>query len=323
MSTLPNKSLQDPAYNSTAWNVPLNSNFTNIDVAFGQVQAFNLAGVSGIVNVSGSVYAGPYPANTASYIPSIWSILGGGVPAGNVNLQLPTGVGGRFLVYCPSSFTHSIEVSSAGAGLTINITQGGTTDFFCDGVNVLATNNSSVLPGTLIAYAGLTAPSGYLLCYGQSLSTTTYANLFGVIGYTYGGSGGSFNVPDLRSNCIIAPDNMGGTPAGRIASTYVGQEFGVGYVALDISTMPYHNHGDSGHSHGINDPGHNHGGVLVPGGGFGLSAPPYVPGQSGNTSTAGTGISVQTNYANITYTGGGAPHINIQPTIVVNWAIKY
>lgn len=35
---------------------------------------------------------------------------------------------------------------------------------------------------------------------GRSLSTTTYASLFGVIGYTYGGSGASFSVPDTRTS---------------------------------------------------------------------------------------------------------------------------
>ena len=43
-----------------------------------------------------------------------------------------------------------------------------------------------------------TTPSGYLQCNGASLSTTTYSALFNVIGYTYGGSGSNFNVPDFR-----------------------------------------------------------------------------------------------------------------------------
>jgi microcystin-dependent protein len=43
-----------------------------------------------------------------------------------------------------------------------------------------------------------TAPTHYLLCRGQSLDTTVYAALFAVIGYTFGGSGASFNLPDLQ-----------------------------------------------------------------------------------------------------------------------------
>jgi microcystin-dependent protein len=50
--------------------------------------------------------------------------------------------------------------------------------------------------GTLIAFTSSTCPSGYLAADGSSYSTTTYANLFGVMGYGYGGSGASFNVPN-------------------------------------------------------------------------------------------------------------------------------
>jgi microcystin-dependent protein len=45
-----------------------------------------------------------------------------------------------------------------------------------------------------------TPPSGFLLCNGDAVSRTTYANLFGVIGTTFGAGNGSttFNLPDLR-----------------------------------------------------------------------------------------------------------------------------
>lgn len=42
-------------------------------------------------------------------------------------------------------------------------------------------------------------PSGFLECDGTGYSTTTYAALFAVIGYTFGGSGGTFNVPNITS----------------------------------------------------------------------------------------------------------------------------
>jgi microcystin-dependent protein len=64
--------------------------------------------------------------------------------------------------------------------------------------------------GTLLDYAGSTAPSGYLMCDGRSLSTAgTYAALFAVIGYAYGGSGASFNIPDFRGRFARYEDNMG------------------------------------------------------------------------------------------------------------------
>lgn len=52
-------------------------------------------------------------------------------------------------------------------------------------------------PGMISPYGGTTAPAGWLLCNGVSYTTSTYSALFGVLGYNYGGSAGSFKVPDL------------------------------------------------------------------------------------------------------------------------------
>lgn len=57
--------------------------------------------------------------------------------------------------------------------------------------------------GAILMWPTASAPTDWLLCEGQSLSTTTYAALFAVIGYTYGGAGASFNLPDLRSRFPI------------------------------------------------------------------------------------------------------------------------
>ena len=43
--------------------------------------------------------------------------------------------------------------------------------------------------GVILPYGGISAPTDFLFCYGQSLSTSTYADLHTAIGYTYGGSG--------------------------------------------------------------------------------------------------------------------------------------
>ena len=63
------------------------------------------------------------------------------------------------------------------------------------------------------AYDG--SPTGWLDCNGASVSTSTYAELFAVIGYTWGGSGGSFNVPELRGEFLRGWSNGTGTDPGR------------------------------------------------------------------------------------------------------------
>jgi len=59
--------------------------------------------------------------------------------------------------------------------------------------------NSLVPLGTVLDFAGPTAniPTGFLPCDGRSLSTTTYADLFAVLGYTWGGAGGNFSLPNF------------------------------------------------------------------------------------------------------------------------------
>lgn len=64
--------------------------------------------------------------------------------------------------------------------------------------------------GTVLPFAGAAAPSGWALCQGQSYATSTYPKLFAAIGYTYGGSGANFNIPDMRSRF----------PVGKGASTW-------------------------------------------------------------------------------------------------------
>jgi microcystin-dependent protein len=57
--------------------------------------------------------------------------------------------------------------------------------------------------GTVLAFAGSSAPSGYLLCNGASVSRTTYAALYAVVGTTHGTlDGSSFSLPDLRYSFI-------------------------------------------------------------------------------------------------------------------------
>lgn len=54
--------------------------------------------------------------------------------------------------------------------------------------------------GTINAFGGTTAPDGWLLCQGQAISRTDYADLFDVIGTNFGSGDGSttFNLPDMR-----------------------------------------------------------------------------------------------------------------------------
>ena len=63
-----------------------------------------------------------------------------------------------------------------------------------------AVYENSVKAGTIIAWPISEAPEGYLICDGAAVSRTLYADLFAVIGTTYGeGDGNStFNLPNKK-----------------------------------------------------------------------------------------------------------------------------
>jgi microcystin-dependent protein len=69
--------------------------------------------------------------------------------------------------------------------------------------------------GAVIYHAANVPPTGFIKANGASLSTTTYADLFAVIGYTFGGSGSSFSVPDLRGEFMRGWDDSRGIDSGR------------------------------------------------------------------------------------------------------------
>lgn len=177
--------------------------------------------------------------------------------------------------------------------------------------------------GVIFDFAGPEAnvPPGYLPCYGQAVSRTTYAGLFAAIGTTYGAGDGSttFNLPDARGRAVAGKDDMGGaaanrlTASGGVTGSTLGAVGGAETHTLTVAQMPQH-------SHAVTDPGHSHaasfrlgtaaGGLSYAYGGTTDNASQAVT-VNGNT----TGISIQNN-------GSGQAHPNVQPTLVLNKIIK-
>jgi microcystin-dependent protein len=155
-----------------------------------------------------------------------------------------------------------------------------------------STSSSSNPVGTILSFAGSTVPSGYLVCDGSAISRATYADLYSVLGTTWGSGNGTttFNLPDLRGRTLIGSGQANGLTNRNLAE--VG---GAETHTLTISEIPSHSH------------------TITSAGG-------------GNVFSYGTGVGTVGNpnpggstYAN----GGGQPHNNMQPFIVITYVIKY
>jgi microcystin-dependent protein len=195
---------------------------------------------------------------------------------------------------------------------------------------------SSLIPtGAIMAFGGTVAPTGWLLCQGQSISRTTYAALFAAISTNFGGSGTVFNVPDLRG---YVPAGVGGNGAGgglegiSFSKTTVGGFGGSGKFTQTTATLPSHQHA---HTLSVSDPGHNHQFRIDDSGDYttGTIVHPMTVWTSGSAQYSGTGSWLRTAAMNnakagvsmtgsISSYGGGTAHSITQPTMLVNYIIK-
>lgn len=191
-------------------------------------------------------------------------------------------------------------------------------------------NGIALLPIGLgpLPWPTATAPSGWLLCYGQSLLRTDYAALFAVIGTTFGSVDGThFTLPDLRGRVPAGADDMGGTAANILTSTYFGTAAVLAAIGgsqsqtLTQAQLPV---ALGAATSVVTDPGHTHG-LSVRGDGAGTnpaSVPygngPFISFGTGQIQTATTGITVATS---ITNSSGGNAHAIVQPTIIFNYII--
>jgi hypothetical protein len=75
--------------------------------------------------------------------------------------------------------------------------------------------------GSISAYGGSSAPDGWLVCDGSSVLKTSYSELYGIIGTSYGSVDAThFNLPDLRGKFVRGVDSGAGNDpdaASRVA----------------------------------------------------------------------------------------------------------
>jgi microcystin-dependent protein len=157
--------------------------------------------------------------------------------------------------------------------------------------------------GAVLPYGSSNAPRGWLSCGGQAVSREDYADLFSVVGTTYGVGNGSttFNLPNLSGRTIVGQ----GSGAG-LTSRAMGATGGEETHTLTTGEMPSHTHTSN-----------------AVGGTVGL-----IKADGQNTAVNVDASAVEPNiYAapvalSINNAGSGTAHNNMQPFAVLNYIIK-
>lgn len=169
-----------------------NSNFSDIATALTQSLA-----TTGVSTMTGPINAAAGTVGAPSYTFNGASKTGFYLAGANQIGWASNGIQGAL-------FNADTSITFAGAA-----TFGG----------VISATKGTIPIGGVMDFAGSAAPAGWLLCFGQQISTTTYAALFAVLGTTYGSGAGTFGIPDYRGRATFGQDNMGGSAAGRITAT--------------------------------------------------------------------------------------------------------
>jgi microcystin-dependent protein len=127
------------------------------------------------------------------------------------------------------------------------------------GIMAPAKATDNALPvGTVITWAGETTsiPANWMLCNGKAMNKAVYKDLFAAIGTRWGGSGSTFNLPDLRGRFLRGDDAGTGRDPDvkkRAPSCPGGNATGVGSVQED--SLQNHSHDQGSHYHQYSVPG--------------------------------------------------------------------
>lgn len=121
-----NKNIEKPAYNDyaadpTGWSVPVNTDWSGIDLAFGASTTLNMTSLSGNVTLT-----------SAQYVPL--TLIVTGTPTGTVTYRVPSGVGGQWVVR--NTTAYAVQFNSLAGGSTVVVGTNSNTMISCDGTAV-------------------------------------------------------------------------------------------------------------------------------------------------------------------------------------------
>jgi microcystin-dependent protein len=161
-----------------------------------------------------------------------------------------------------------------------------------------------VMPvGTVLPYAGNgeQPPSGWLYCNGDSFKRSEYQDLYNVIDTIFGKGDsieGTFNIPDMQRMVPVGAGGAGTNTLGNKVGNIGGEE----QHTLSTDEMPSHNH------------------TPISGSSCSSPAPTVGKGTPLNYVCSYTSIKDAKTMEN---TGNNQPHNNLQPSLILNYIIKF
>lgn len=186
-----------------------------------------------------------------------------------------------------------------------------------DTAEVTASASGVGIPvGTVVAKASTVVPAGWLECNGSSQLVASFPALFADIGYTHGGAGANFNLPNCARRTLVGRGGVGTGTLGNVVGNVGGAETHV----LTVGELASHGHGDPGHFHNSLDSASpaqywNQ---------LGAGSPGITPRPTWESRDGGNPFSFVTSpaNANVSNNGGNGAHNNVQPSLIAMWIIK-
>lgn len=165
-----------------------------------------------------------------------------------------------------------------------------------------------------------TAPDNWMICDGSAINRVAYADLFALVGTTYGVGDGSttFNIPNLKGRVAVGRDGS------QTEFDVLGETGGEKTHTLTSAEMPTHTHTQNSHTHATSNASYPNFAIYqdtmsqetvgeIAGTGWQMAQ------TTGSiTSSTATGSTTATNQN----AGSGGAHNNLQPYLVVNFIIK-
>ena len=298
-------------------------------VLFFMVVSIAQAAVPGVMTYKGELLdAGGQPVTGTNAIDfKLYSVENGGAAFWS-ETQTVSVAAGSFTVQLGANPANLIDDTQLGSDTWLGITVAGGTEMtprqkmtsvaysLRAKVAESVTSSDSLIPaGSIMAYAGTTAPAGWMFCNGDSIDRSTYSKLFTAIGTSHGStSGTTFNVPDYRGRFLRGVDHAAGRDADRTSRTAnasggnTGDAVGsVQGVATKLPTTGFSATGNTNAANGVGA-GSTSGGEHSHPLGAGAHGLYYYGSSAGGTSAAGTFNTFDISMPHIANTEAGSTH---------------